>query len=119
MRILPVFISFFCLFFLFGCASQRQKAVCSEIEIRLSAMDYSAEQRDFLEQELRDCKRQQQEYAKTDTLTNKAKKSIYELYQATVKDSVETPAASESTSLESEAVHPETEDVNPENNDTL
>ncbi|MDR1759962.1 MAG: hypothetical protein LBR60_05480 [Fibrobacter sp.] len=102
------------MFFLSGCASQRQKAVCSEIEIRLNTMDYSAEQRDFLEQELRSCKEQQQEYAKTDTLTNKVKKSIYELYQESVKDSAATGTNPE-TPPESETKPPETE--NSENHD--
>lgn len=73
--------------FLVSCASQRQKAVCTEIEIRLNNMSQSAEQREFLKEELRQCEEQQKEYAGSDSLTNKMKKSIYELYQESAKDS--------------------------------
>src|SRR5574344_627306 len=72
---------------LIGCASQRQKPVCAEIQYRL---DQSPDQRAWLEDELRDCKAQQEEYAKSDTLTNKVKKSIYELYEESKKDSSKT-----------------------------
>ena len=37
---------------------------------------------------LRQCQAQQKEYAKSDVLTNKAKKSIYELYQESKGDSL-------------------------------
>ena len=81
-------IFFLCLvLLLIGCASQRQKPVCAEIQYRLDHMDQSPDQRAWLEDELRDCKAQQEEYAKSDTLTNKVKKSIYELYEESRKDS--------------------------------
>src|SRR5574344_694929 len=72
---------------LIGCASQRQKPVCAEIQYRLDHLDQSPDQRAWLEDELRDCKAQQEEYAKSDTLTHKVKKSRYELYEASRKDS--------------------------------
>lgn len=75
---------------LIGCASQRQKPVCAEIQYRLDHLDQSPDQRAWLEDELRDCKAQQEEYAKSDTLTNKVKKSIYELYEESKKDSSKT-----------------------------
>src|SRR5574344_1722234 len=73
---------------LIGCASQRQKPVCAEIQYRLDHLDQSPDQRAWLEDELRDCKAQQEEYAKSDTLTNKVKKSIYELYEETKKETL-------------------------------
>lgn len=69
------------LLFLVACASQRQKAVCSEIEYRLESLGHSADQRAFIEEELRQCKTQQKEYAESDVLTNKAKKGIYEQFE--------------------------------------
>ena len=74
--------------FLISCASQRPKAVCSEIEYRLENLGHSPDQRAFVEEELRQCQEQQKEYAKSDVLTNKAKKSIYELYQESKGDSL-------------------------------
>lgn len=73
---------------LISCASQRQKVVCSEIEYRLKNFGHSPDQRAFVEEELRQCQAQQEEYAKSDSLTNKAKKSIYEQFQESKGDSV-------------------------------
>ncbi|HHX15326.1 MAG TPA: hypothetical protein GX724_04115 [Fibrobacter sp.] len=68
-------------FFLVACASQRQKAVCSEMEYRLNSFAHSPDQRAFAEEELRQCLAQQKEYAESDSLTNKAKKGIYEQFE--------------------------------------
>lgn len=97
-------IFFLCLvLLLIGCASQRQKPVCAEIQYRLDHLDQSPDQRAWLEDELRDCKAQQEEYAKSDTLTNKVKKSIYELYEESKKDSSKTkkgiPSSSSSAAI--------------------
>jgi hypothetical protein len=70
-----------------GCASQRQKPVCAEIEYRLNHTAMSPDQREWTSEELRACREDQAEYAKTDTLTNKFKKSIYEMYEDSKKDS--------------------------------
>src|SRR5574344_1722319 len=78
---------------LIGCASQRQKPVCAEIQYRLDHLDQSPDQRAWLEDELRDCKAQQEEYAKSDTLTNKVKKSIYELYEETKKETLSSSSS--------------------------
>lgn len=97
MRSAIIFCSVLLLLFA-GCASQRQKPVCAEIQYRLDHMDQSPDQRAWLEDELRDCKAQQEEYAKSDTLTNKVKKSIYELYEESKKDSSKTSVATSSSS---------------------
>ena len=77
----------FVLFVLIGCASQRQKPVCAEIEYRLNHTAMSPDQREWTAEELRQCQAEQEEYAKSDSLTNKIKKSIYEMYADSQKDS--------------------------------
>ncbi len=76
--------------FLFGCASQRQKPVCAEIEYRLNHTAMSPDQREWTARELSDCRAEQAEYEKSDSLTNKVKKSIYEMYEESRKDSSRT-----------------------------
>ena len=80
----------FVLFVLLGCASQRQKPVCAEIEYRLNHTAMSPDQREWTAEELRQCQAEQEEYAKSDSLTNKIKKSIYEMYADSKKDSAKT-----------------------------
>ena len=84
-KILSVSLGIFLLFV--GCASQRQKPVCAEIEYRLNHTAMSPDQRQWTKKELDDCRAEQQEYAKSDTMTNKFKKSIYEMYEDSKKDS--------------------------------
>ena len=76
--------------FFVGCASQRQKPVCAEIEYRLNHTAMSPDQRAWTAEELRQCQAEQEEYAKSDSLTNKFKKSIYEMYADSKKDSAKT-----------------------------
>ena len=83
-----------------GCASQRQKPVCAEIEYRLNHTAMSPDQREWTRQELEQCRAEQEEYAKSDSLTNKFKKSIYELYADSKKDSV----VADSSNIPSEEV---------------
>ena len=54
-----------------GCASQRQKPVCAEIEYRLNHTAMSPDQREWTREELEQCRAEQEEYAKSDSLTNK------------------------------------------------
>ena len=77
----------FVLFVLLGCASPRPKPVCAEIEYRLNHPAMSPDQREWTAEELRQCQAEQEEYAKSDSLTNKIKKSIYEMYADSQKDS--------------------------------
>lgn len=70
-----------------GCASQRQKPVCAEIEYRLNHTAMSPDQREWTARELSECRAEQAEYEKSDSLTNKFKKSIYEMYEDSKKDS--------------------------------
>lgn len=65
--------------FLFGCASQRQKPVCAEIEYRLNHTAMSPDRRGMDRGELSDCRAEQAEYEKSDSLTNRIKKGIYEM----------------------------------------
>lgn len=74
-------------FLLLGCASQRQKPVCAEIEYRLNHTSMSPDQREWTREELKQCQAEQEEYAKSDSLTNRFKKSIYEMYADSKKDS--------------------------------
>ena len=76
--------------FFVGCASQRQKPVCAEIEYRLNHTAMSPAQPAGTAEELRQCQAEQEEYAKSDSLTNKFKKSIYEMYADSKKDSAKT-----------------------------
>lgn len=76
--------------FFVGCASQRQKPVCAEIEYRLNHTAMSPDQRAWTAEELRQCQAEEEEYAKSDSLTNKFKKSIYEMYADSKKDSAKT-----------------------------
>lgn len=87
-------------FLIAGCASQRQKPVCAEIEYRLNHTAMSPDQREWTRQELEQCRAEQEEYAKSDLLTNKFKKSIYELYADSKKDSV----VADSSNIPSEEV---------------
>lgn len=91
-----------------ACASQRQKPVCAEIEYRLDHMAYSPDQRAWQEDELRQCKAEQEEYEKSDSITNKFKKSIYEMYEESKKDSskVSSSSASLNSSSASEILAP-------------
>lgn len=73
-----------------GCASQRKKPVCAEIEYRLNHTAMSPDQREWTARELSECRAEQAEYEKSDTLTNKVKKSIYEMYEDSKKDSSRT-----------------------------
>ena len=50
----------------------------------------SPDQRAWTAEELRQCQAEQEEYAKSDSLTNKFKKSIYEMYADSKKDSAKT-----------------------------
>lgn len=84
-------------FLIAGCASQRQKPVCAEIEYRLNHSAMSPDQREWTRQELEQCRAEQEEYAKSDSLTNKFKKSIYELYADSKKDSVTADSAKVTT----------------------
>lgn len=72
---------------LLGCASQRQKPVCAEIEYRLNHTAMSPDQREWTARELSDCRAEQAEYEKSDSLTNKIRKGIYEMYEESKKDS--------------------------------
>lgn len=82
------FLLFLLSAFLFlGCASQRQKPVCAEIEYRLNHTSMSPDQREWTREELKQCQAEQEEYAKSDSLTNRFKKSIYEMYADSKKDS--------------------------------
>ena len=60
----------------------------------------SPDQREWTRQELEQCRAEQEEYAKSDSLTNKFKKSIYELYADSKKDSV----VADSSNIPSEEV---------------
>ena len=75
---------------LVGCASQRKKPVCAEIEYRLNHTAMSPDQREWTARELSECRAEQAEYEKSDTVTNKIKKSIYEMYEESKKDSSRT-----------------------------
>lgn len=67
-----------------GCASERQGLVCEEIEYRLSTLNYSPDQRAYLENELSTCR---EEESKKKGETGQPGKSIYERYANTdVKD---------------------------------
>lgn len=82
-----IWVGLFGLMFFAGCASQRQKPVCAEIEYRLNHTAMSPDQRAWTAEELKQCRAEQEEYAKSDSLTNRFKKSIYELYSDSKKDS--------------------------------
>ncbi len=71
----------------FGCASQRQKPVCAEIEYRLNHTAMSPDQREWTARELSECRAEQAEYEKSDTLTNRIRKGIYEMYEESQRDS--------------------------------
>lgn len=47
----------------------------------------SPDQRKWTREELKQCQAEQEEYAKSDSLTNRFKKSIYEMYADSKKDS--------------------------------
>lgn len=85
-----------------GCASQRQKPVCAEIEYRLNHTSMSPDQREWTREELEQCRAEQEEYAKSDSLTNRFKKSIYEQFAESKKDS----AASDSATVPAEEKAP-------------
>ena len=87
--------------FFVGCASQRQKPVCAEIEYRLNHTAMSPDQRAWTAEELRQCQAEQEEYAKSDSLTNKFKKSIYEMYADSKKDSAKTDSVKINTTKDS------------------
>ena len=87
-----------------GCASQRQKPVCAEIEYRLNHSAMSPEQREWTAEELRQCRAEQEEYEQSDSLTNKFKKSIYELYAESKKDSIAKADSAQSLADSSSSV---------------
>ncbi|MBR6943550.1 MAG: hypothetical protein IKH55_11040 [Fibrobacter sp.] len=60
-----------------GCASERQGLVCEEIEYRLSTLNYSPDQRAYLENELSTCR---EEESKKKGETGQSNTSIYERY---------------------------------------
>ena len=60
-----------------GCAGQRQGLVCEEIEYRLNTLNYSPDQRAYLENELKSCR---DEEAKKKSESGEAAGSIYERY---------------------------------------
>ena len=60
-----------------GCAGERQGLVCEEIEYRLSTLNYSPDQRAYLENELSTCR---DEEAKKKSESGQANGSIYERY---------------------------------------
>jgi hypothetical protein len=60
-----------------GCASERQGLVCEEIEYRLSTLNYSPDQRAYLENELSTCR---EEESKKKGEAGQSKTSIYERY---------------------------------------
>ena len=60
-----------------GCASERQGLVCEEIEYRLSTLNYSPDQRAYLENELNTCR---DEEAKKKGESGQTGGSIYERY---------------------------------------
>ena len=63
--------------FLLGCAGQRQGLVCEEIEYRLNTLNYSPDQRAYLENELKSCRTEE---AKKNSESGQAAGSIYERY---------------------------------------
>lgn len=98
-----IFLSVFCLMLIVGCASQRQKPVCAEIEYRLNHTSMSPDQRSWTAEELRQCREEQEEFAKSDSLTNRIKKSIYELYSDSKKDSTAKDSAAAGGSVQTVA----------------
>jgi hypothetical protein len=60
-----------------GCASERQGLVCEEIEYRLSTLNYSPDQRAYLENELSTCR---EEESKKKGEAGQSNTSIYERY---------------------------------------
>jgi len=60
-----------------GCAGQRQGLVCEEIEYRLNTLNYSPDQRAYLENELKSCR---DEEAKKKSESGESAGSIYERY---------------------------------------
>jgi len=77
-----LFIEIACTFVLVllvvGCAGQRQELVCEEIEYRLSTMNYSPDQRVYMENELNACRIEEAQKKKESD-----KGSIYERYANT------------------------------------
>jgi hypothetical protein len=74
-------LGFFAVAFLLdGCAGERQGLVCEEIEYRLSTLNYSPDQRAYLENELSTCR---EEEAKKKNESGQTNGSIYERYANT------------------------------------
>ncbi len=74
-------LPFLALTFLFaGCAGERQGLVCEEIEYRLSTMNYSPDQRAYMENELRTCR---DDESKKKNESGQSTGSIYERYANT------------------------------------
>ena len=65
-----------------GCAGERQGLVCEEIEYRLSTLNYSPDQRAYLENELSTCRSEEAKKKNESGLSNG---SIYERYANTEK----------------------------------
>ena len=70
-------INLFVLLLFAGCASERQGLVCEEIEYRLSTLNYSPDQRAYLENELSTCR---EEESKKKGEAGQSNTSIYERY---------------------------------------
>lgn len=64
-------------FLLDGCAGERQGFVCEEIEYRLNTLNYSPDQRAYLENELNTCRNEE---AKKKSESGLSTGSIYERY---------------------------------------
>ncbi len=77
---------------LVSCASQRQNAVCSEIRMRLNSMQYSAEQRVFIQEELDSCESTQQ------ALETKESQQYQGIYSQFANDSSQRATDSAATS---------------------
>jgi len=85
---------------LVSCASQRQNAVCSEIRMRLNSMQYSAEQRVFIQEELDSCESTRQ------TLENKESQQYQGIYSQFAADSSQRTSDSTASNAEVTPAHP-------------
>lgn len=73
-----------------ACAAKRQQAVCEEIRFRLNTLDYSSDQREFIQEELDSC---QSRHDSLETVQNKKYQGIYERFAA---DSAQSPTKTDS-----------------------
>ena len=70
---------FFAVAAITSCASHRHGVVCEEIEYRLNSMGYSPDQRAFMEEELRQCRADEERKAQSEAAT---RQSIYDRFKA-------------------------------------